>query len=276
MAQIFHRSANTVARLSILTLVLVGAGLGAGLYQLQRSSWVTRQYEAHVQNPPFSHQHHVGGMGIDCRYCHTSVETSGFAGIPPTKTCMNCHSQIWTNAPMLEPVRASFRNGTSLDWTRVHDLPDFVYFDHSIHVNKGVGCQSCHGQVDKMPFMYEENSLQMEWCLECHRAPEKNLRPKQAFEGKWVEQEVASGSKMVAEPKWEKNPEPTRELVFSMLYKQPSFASPLYVEFAKHPEWNGKYTEQTNAAGTGLGDRLKIENNIRSERDITSCSTCHR
>jgi hypothetical protein len=127
---------------------------------------------------PFSHQHHVTGLGIDCRYCHTSVETSSFAGIPPTKTCMNCHSQIWTNAPMLEPVRASYRSGESLQWTRVNQLPDFVYFNHSIHINKGVGCNTCHGAVDQMPLMYQYASLQMEWCLECHRAPEKNLRPR--------------------------------------------------------------------------------------------------
>ncbi len=117
-------------------------------------------------------------MGIDCRYCHTTVEESAFANIPPTKTCMNCHSQIWTNAPILEPVRASFRENKPLEWNRVHDLPDFVYFNHSIHVAKGVGCATCHGPVDRMPLMYQENSLQMRWCLECHRNPAKYVRPK--------------------------------------------------------------------------------------------------
>jgi hypothetical protein len=130
------------------------------------------------QPVPFSHKHHVGDDGIDCRYCHTSVESARFAGIPPTKTCINCHAQIWTKAPMLEPVRESFRSGKSLVWNRVNDLPDFVYFDHSIHINKGVGCDTCHGPVDRMPLMYNQASLQMEWCLECHRAPEKNLRPR--------------------------------------------------------------------------------------------------
>ena len=110
------------------------------------------------QPVPFSHQHHVTGLGIDCRYCHTSVETSSFAGIPPTKTCMNCHSQIWTNAKLLEPVRASYKSGESLQWTRVNQLPDFVYFNHSIHVNKGVGCNTCHGPVDQMPLMYQQES----------------------------------------------------------------------------------------------------------------------
>src|SRR5215813_11112422 len=178
MAQIFHRSANSLARFSILATVFILVAIGGALTELQRSSYVTRQNEAHVQTPPFSHQHHVAGLGIDCRYCHTSVETSNFAGIPPTKTCMNCHSQIWTNASMLEPVRESYRSGQSLVWTRVNAVPDFVYFDHSIHINKGVGCNECHGRVDKMPLMMAANTMQMEWCLTCHRAPEDVLRPK--------------------------------------------------------------------------------------------------
>ena len=138
-----------------------------------RSSWVTAQNEFVEQPVQFSHAHHVGGDGLDCRYCHTSVEKSSFAGIPPTKTCMNCHSQLWTNAPILEPVRASFRNDAPLTWIRVNDLPDFVYFNHQIHVRQGVGCATCHGRVDKMPLTYQAQSLLMEWCLDCHRAPEK-------------------------------------------------------------------------------------------------------
>jgi hypothetical protein len=120
----------------------------------------------------------VGGEGFDCRYCHTSVEKSSYAGIPSTKICMNCHSQIWTNAPMLEPIRASFRDDQPVHWIKVNDLPDFVYFNHQIHVRQGVGCATCHGRVDKMPLMYQAQSLQMEWCLNCHRAPEKYLRPR--------------------------------------------------------------------------------------------------
>jgi hypothetical protein len=179
MAQIFHRSTNTISRFTIFgSLVVVAVGLWAAL-QLERSPYTTFAGVARPQPVPFSHAHHVGGLGIDCRYCHTSVEKSSFAGIPPTKTCMNCHSQIWTNAPMLEPVRQSFQTGQSLVWSRVNDLPDFVYFDHSIHINKGVGCDTCHGPVDRMPLMYNYASLQMEWCLDCHRAPEKYLRPRQ-------------------------------------------------------------------------------------------------
>jgi hypothetical protein len=138
---------------------------------------VTQAGVARIQPVQFSHQHHVGGMGIDCRYCHTSVEKSAVAGIPPTQTCMNCHSQIWNQSPELEPVRESFRSGKSLEWVRVHDLPEFAYFNHSAHVNKGVGCTTCHGRIDRMPLVWQESSLQMEWCLECHRAPEKFVRP---------------------------------------------------------------------------------------------------
>jgi len=200
--------------------------------QVQRSPYVTYAGVVRPQPAPFSHQHHVAGLGIDCRYCHTSVENSRFAGIPPTKTCMNCHAQIWTKAPMLEPVRESFRTDKSLVWTRVNDLPDFVYFDHSIHINKGVGCNTCHGPVDRMPLMYNYASLQMEWCLNCHRAPEKNLRP--------------------------------RDQVFNMRYQAPTADSPVIVD--------GKSFVDQDSLGLYLVKAYKL----RSERDITSCNTCHR
>ena len=170
MAQIFHRSTNTIARVSIFGAIFFVAGLLYLFDQVNRSPWVTEARVAREQPIQFSHERHVAGNGIDCRYCHTSVEDSAFAGIPPTKTCMNCHSQIFSNSPYLEPVRESFRSGKSIAWTRVHDLPDFVYFNHSIHVAKGVGCTTCHGQVDRMPLMWREKSLQMDWCLDCHRS----------------------------------------------------------------------------------------------------------
>ncbi len=177
MAQIFHRSTNTISKASIFgALFVVGFGLWVTL-EVTRSPYVTRAREARAQPVPFSHAHHVGGMGIDCRYCHTSVDKAAFAGIPPTKTCMNCHAQVWNQSPTLEPVRASFRNDTSIEWTRVHDLPEFTYFNHSAHVNKGIGCSTCHGRVDRMPLTWQENSLQMEWCLKCHRQPERYVRP---------------------------------------------------------------------------------------------------
>jgi len=178
MSQIFHRSANTLSKVSIFGVLTLVASLILLAMALGRSSYVTGAHE-YVQQPiQFSHLHHVLDDGIDCKYCHTSVETSPFAGIPPTKTCMNCHSQIFSTEPILEPVRASFRDNKPLSWIRVHDLPDFVYFNHSIHVKKGVGCESCHGRVDQMPLMQQERSLQMEWCLDCHRAPEKFVRPR--------------------------------------------------------------------------------------------------
>ena len=178
MSQIFPRSANALARSSLFGVLSLVLFLGWLIFALMRSSWATKQDEFVEQPIQFSHAHHVGGMGLDCRYCHTSVEKSTFAGIPPTKTCMNCHSQIWTNAPILEPVRASFRNDTPLNWIRVNDLPDFVYFNHQIHVKQGVGCDTCHGPVDKMPLMYQAKPLLMEWCLSCHRAPENFIRPR--------------------------------------------------------------------------------------------------
>jgi hypothetical protein len=179
MSQIFHRSTNTFSRITIFGAVFILAFLTWIFTVLDRSSYSTRQSQVREQPIPFSHAHHVGALGIDCRYCHTTVETSSFANLPPTKTCMNCHSQIWLTSPTLEPVRASFRDDKSISWTRVYDLPDFVYFNHSIHVNKGVGCESCHGRVDQMPLMAQQNPLQMEWCLNCHRNTEKFLRPKE-------------------------------------------------------------------------------------------------
>jgi len=186
MGQIFHRSTNTISRVSIFGAIFIVAGIVWAAAELQRSPYNTRAYVAREQPVQFSHRHHVTDDGIDCRYCHTSVENSPFAGIPPTKTCMNCHSQLFVDSPYLEPVRESFKTGQPIKWTRVHDLPDFVYFRHDIHVAKGVGCSTCHGRVDEMALTYQVASLQMEWCLECHRAPEKYIRPKEEiFNMKW-------------------------------------------------------------------------------------------
>ncbi len=181
MSQIFHRSANTLSKVSLFGVLSLVAGLLLLVIVLGRSSYVTRANEYIEQPIQFSHMHHVTDDGIDCRYCHTSVETSPFAGIPPTKTCMNCHSQLFNTEPILEPVRASFREDKPLRWIRVNDLPDFVYFNHSIHVKKGMGCESCHGRIDLMPLTLQARSLQMEWCLECHRAPENFVRPRSAI-----------------------------------------------------------------------------------------------
>ncbi|HXX71726.1 MAG TPA: cytochrome c3 family protein [Candidatus Acidoferrum sp.] len=188
MAQIFHRSTNLISRVSIYGAVLFVGVLGFALYEIALSSWYTGQHMKLQQPVPFSHRHHAGELGIDCRYCHSSVEKSSFAGVPPTQTCMTCHSQIWTNSSMLEPVRASYRDDTSLEWQRVNALPDFVYFDHSIHVAKGIGCTSCHGTIAAMPLTERAGTLYMSWCLDCHREPEKNLRPKSEVFNPYYEQ----------------------------------------------------------------------------------------
>ncbi len=186
MPQIFHRSTNTLSRLSIFGGLFVVGGLVWVLTTINRSAYVTGVGVAPVQPIQFSHKHHAGELGIDCRYCHGGVERSAQAGIPPTKTCINCHAQIWHDSEFLEPVRASFRTDQSIPWVKVHDLPDFVYFNHSIHLHKGVGCATCHGRVDQMNQIYPVASLQMEWCLDCHRNPERYLRPRESvFDMAW-------------------------------------------------------------------------------------------
>lgn len=180
MAQIFRPSTNTIARLTVFGGVFFLALLAWIGDTLNYSDYSTQAHVVHEQPVQFSHEHHVGGLGIDCRYCHTSVEESSFAGIPPTQTCMNCHSQIWAASPYLEPVRKSWQTGKPLVWTRVHNVQDFAYFNHSIHVNKGVGCVTCHGRVDQMPLIVQERPLLMNWCLDCHRHPERVLRPREA------------------------------------------------------------------------------------------------
>src|SRR5206468_8359318 len=159
MPQIFHPSTNTISRVSIAaTVALVGlvAAVAGGLFE---STYLTGVRVPREQPVPFSHAHHVGGLGIDCRYCHTTVERASFAGIPATEVCMNCHKQVWADSPTLEPVRASLRDNRPIEWARVNNVPDFVYFDHSIHVYKGVGCETCHGRVDQMPLTWKAASL---------------------------------------------------------------------------------------------------------------------
>jgi hypothetical protein len=197
MPQIFPPSVNHLARASIGAVVITLGVLGWLGYEAQGSPYVTRQGIVRDQPVPFSHQHHVQGLGIDCRYCHTSVEDSSFAGIPPTETCMTCHSKVWTNANLLQPIRTSWATNypisgpggdlkSSEGWVRIHNLPDFVYFNHSIHVNKGVGCSTCHGHVETMPLMLQAANLQMEWCLKCHREPTQFLRPRdKIFDMNW-------------------------------------------------------------------------------------------
>ncbi len=178
MGQIFHRSTNTISRVSIAGAIVLAAALGWFLLTYPYSSYATQVGVVKEQPVPFSHKHHVGDLGMDCRYCHTSVETSSFAGIPSTEICMNCHTEIWKDSPVLAPVRDSYQTGKAIAWTRVDSLPGYAYFDHSIHVTKGVACVTCHGQVDEMPLTWQDQSLLMSWCVNCHRNPAQNIRPR--------------------------------------------------------------------------------------------------
>ncbi|MCB1070694.1 MAG: cytochrome c3 family protein [Verrucomicrobia bacterium] len=199
MTQIFHPSANTLARVSIVAGFFSIAGLLVLGDALQKSTYVTEVNMPREQVVPFSHKHHMA-MGLDCRYCHTSVEEEAFAGIPPTRTCMNCHKLVWNEAPILQPVRDSWMNNKPLEWNRVHDLPQFAYFNHSAHVNAGVGCSTCHGRVDEMPLVHKQNTLYMSWCLDCHRAPENFVRPRdQVFNMAWEPpaDQVEEGKKLL-------------------------------------------------------------------------------
>ncbi|MFY9855581.1 MAG: cytochrome c3 family protein [Terracidiphilus sp.] len=286
MSQIFDRSSNALARASLVLTGLIVIALGVTLDELQRSPWVTRQGQRPDQPVPFSHKHHVQGLGLQCQYCHVTVEKSSYAGIPPTKTCINCHAQIWTNAELLEPVRQSWATGESLPWIKVHDLPDFVYFSHEIHVNKGIGCASCHGRVDQMPLMYAQNTLQMEWCLDCHRNPAKNLRPtSEIYNMAW---ETPSENR----PVWcaagdEKDGLPTAQSV-DCVSRDPMQAG-VEVASLQMPSLGGheaagsvspvvlgapKYEKFTNQ--DELGHFLVDHYKIRTPKDLTSCEVCHR
>jgi Cytochrome c7 and related cytochrome c len=186
MAALFRPAANLAATLVLLIVAALVIGGVAWWWFWPRTNYARHVYWTISQLVPFSHEHHVAGLGIDCRFCHTAVEVSSNAGMPPTYTCMTCHSQIWTNADILAPLRESLATDKPIVWNRVNDLPDYVYFNHSIHIAKGVGCSSCHGEVDRMPLSYKARSLTMQFCLDCHRDPGPQLRPKdQIYNTQW-------------------------------------------------------------------------------------------
>ena len=272
MAQIFDRSSNALARASLVLTGLIVIALGVTLNELQRSPWVTRQGQRPDQPVPFSHKHHVQGLGLQCQYCHVTVEKSSYAGIPPTKTCMNCHAQIWTNAQLLEPVRESWATGKSIPWIKVHDLTDYVYFNHEIHVSKGVGCASCHGRVDQMPLMYAQNTLQMEWCLNCHRNPAKNLRPtSEIYNNSW--EKPASDRPVWCAVGDEKTGVPTAGSV-SCVTREPSIevaSLGVPTEGALPAAKFEKFTSQDE-----LGQFLVKHYKVRTPNELSSCEVCHR
>jgi hypothetical protein len=289
MAQVFDRSSNALARFSLVLTGVIVIALGVTLDQLQRSPWVTRQGQRPDQPIPFSHKHHVQGLGLQCQYCHQQVETAAYAGIPPTKTCINCHAQIWTDAQLLEPVRQSWATGASIQWIKVHDLPDYVYFNHEIHVNKGIGCASCHGRVDEMPLMYMQNTLQMEWCLNCHRNPAVNLRPtaeiyNMAWAGPssdkpvWCTSTIKGGSEAT----------PTAQNV-SCTTTDPSGGGPEIAMMQMNTQANGPTSSDVPPLGIAmpasyqkftsqmdLGKYLTAQYHIRRPQELSSCETCHR
>jgi hypothetical protein len=297
MAQVFDRNSNALARASLVLTGLIVIALGVALDQLQRSPWVTRQGQRADQPIPFSHKHHVEGLGLQCQYCHTSVEKSSYAGIPPTKTCINCHAQIWTNAELLAPVRESWATGASIQWIRVHDLPDYVFFNHEIHVNKGIGCASCHGRVDEMPLMYAQNSLQMEWCLNCHRNPGVNLRPtseiyNMAWDGPSTDKPVWCAATGKAGP--------TAQSV-ACTTKDPSNSNPQIAMVTQSGSQSGTRLQPHPLSGEGqtvsdappsplipaadykqftsqaeLGRYLTTQYHIRPPNELVSCEVCHR
>ncbi len=202
MGQIFPRNANRLAWLSVFAGLLLVAELVLILAVYFRSNYF-RQINVAIEQPvAFSHQLHNGVLGIDCRYCHVSVNQSYFANIPATETCMTCHSQIKTFSPKIAPVIQSYATGQPILWNKVHRVPDFVYFNHSIHVNKGVGCSTCHGQVNEMPVVWQQQAMFMGWCLNCHRNPEQYVRPRdEVYNMEYVApaNQAALGRQLVAE-----------------------------------------------------------------------------
>lgn len=189
MAQLFRPRATTIARLMPPALLVVGIASIAAIAEFHEPVYKSEVQEAPEQPVPFSHQHHVGGLELDCQYCHQYAEQSSYAGMPPTHTCMSCHSQVWTNAELLEPVRQSYETGEPLEWTGVYTLPEYVQFSHQPHVTSGIGCESCHGRMDRQHLTRQVNAMNMEWCLECHRNPETYVRPRdEVYTTGWAEE----------------------------------------------------------------------------------------
>ncbi|MGH8018003.1 MAG: cytochrome c3 family protein [Opitutaceae bacterium] len=208
MSKVFPKSANTLPlKIAVFLVVFAGTVLaGVNYYATPK---YTRVGYAPVQPVPFEHSLHAGQLGIDCRYCHTHVEESDHSNVPATHTCMACHSIIKTRSPLLAPVRASYETGEPVPWVRIHKAPDYVYFSHQVHVNRGISCYECHGQVNEMPVMFQAHAQSMGWCLDCHRAPEKQIRPlDEVFNLDWhassPEAQLEQGRELVA--KWNVDP----------------------------------------------------------------------
>jgi hypothetical protein len=298
MAQLFHPTSNVISKLTIVAVLLAVPLLGAAAYSINMIYGY--KYFVPVEQPvQFSHRHHVGDDGIDCRYCHTSVEKAATAGMPPTHTCMTCHSQIWSDSPELQAVRASYTSGQPIRWNRVHDMPDFVYFNHSIHVRKGVSCETCHGRVDEKQLMFKSHTMTMSWCLDCHRNPEKFIRPRETvFAMGWK----LNQSEGEAAPSMATAPATLAETRSGILRAKQGQATndghdPAITrdgleqahEDKEHaaattPEMTPQQREAAARRGDysgfktqiELGQFLKKEYNVRSARELTDCYACHR
>ena len=259
MAQLFHPSSNTIAKVSIVGALTGLAVLSAALYAFNLS-YGNRVYVEIEQPVQFSHKHHVGDDGIDCRYCHTSVEKSAFAGMPSTHTCMTCHSQIWSDSPELQAVRASFTTGQPIQWERVHDLPDFVYFNHSIHIKKGVACETCHGRVDEKPLMSKSHTMTMSWCISCHRNPEKYVRPREAvFMMGWKPGMRGNGTEPTALEEAGPDGQPLKETAQGAIAPSGDM-----LDVSSYPNQEA------------MGKDLVSKYHILNSRQLTDCGTCHR
>lgn len=284
MPQIFSKSMNPISRILLLALPIFASGGGVTLAAFYRSDYTTGRNLVVEQPVPFSHLHHVSQLGIDCRYCHTSVETSGYAGIPPTKTCMNCHQQMWTGADILAPVRKSYLNEIPIEWNKIHNIPHYTYFNHSIHVAKGVGCVSCHARIDQMPLIYQSKTLLMEWCLDCHRNPEKNLRPKsEIYNLPWQPTEP----QLIVKQKFDSatNVESVKDRVVTPY--TPEYEAKTMNDIIDNGK---KYTVKETVCSTidndgepiavtsqmELGRMLKDKYVVRNKAALTNCSICHR
>lgn len=236
--QLFDRGANTIfwTAIAIGMAIVISAVFLA--YMLPRRDGAWNIGEPAPQPVPFSHDHHVGGLGIDCRYCHASVTRAAFAGLPSADTCMSCHSQVWTAAAVLAPIRKSVESGQPIGWRVMHELPAFAYFHHGVHVAAGVACETCHGRVDLMPQTVKVETLSMGWCLDCHRDPEPRLRPPEAvFAMGWTGQGGDEAS-----------------------IQSPAQPGQGFGEWAR--EWPSEWPRELIEA--------------HGVRQLTDCSTCHR
>lgn len=248
MPQLFKPSANTAVKVSLLLFAVLPLGVLFGGRTITRSANNTDVHVPLDQPVPFSHKHHVFELGIDCRFCHTSVEKSAKASVPATETCMTCHSQIWTNAKILEPVRKSWETGTPIVWNKVNKVPEFVYFDHSIHIARGINCNTCHGPVQDMHITWKSHDLSMAWCLECHREPEKYLH--------------------------EVNPEKSlspQEQVFELYRKQQQGDQLSKTEFHLLKGDGKLKTQEDVDAGKKLVEKYKV-----NVKQLMDCWVCHR